>query len=88
MKKIFFISAVALSLLAVGTSTNNKGSNNDELISRTQADTVAKMGASVKPLKSIILDIINGLRTVEVNQHSLFQQNLKKMRSILFCYLH
>lgn len=53
MKKIFFISAVALSLVAVGTSTNNKGSNNDELISRTQADTIAKMGTSVKPLKNV-----------------------------------
>ena len=53
MKKIFFISAVALSLVAVGASTNNKGSNNDELISHTQADTVAKMGASVKPLKNV-----------------------------------
>ena len=53
MKKIFFISAVALSLVAVGTSTNNKGSDNDELISHTQADTIAKMGTSVKPLKNV-----------------------------------
>ena len=53
MKKIFFISAVALSLVAVGASTNNKGSDNDEFISRTQADTVAKMGTSVKPLQNV-----------------------------------
>lgn len=53
MKKIFFMSAVALSLVAVGTATNNKGSNNDELVSRTQADTVAKMGTSVKPLQNV-----------------------------------
>ncbi len=53
MKKIFFMSAVALSLVAVGASTNNKGSDNDEFISRTQADTVAKMGTSVKPLQNV-----------------------------------
>ena len=53
MKKIFFTSAVALSLLAVGASTNNKGSDNDKLTSRTQADTIAKMGPSVKPLKNV-----------------------------------
>lgn len=53
MKKILFISAVALSLVAVGTATNNKGSDNDEFVSRTQADTVAKMGTSVKPLQNV-----------------------------------
>lgn len=53
MKKIFFISAVALSLVAVDTSTNNKGPDNDELISRTQAATITKMGTSVKPLKNV-----------------------------------
>ena len=53
MNKIFFISAVALSLVAVGASTNNKGSDNAEFISRTQADTVAKMGTSVKPLQNV-----------------------------------
>ena len=47
------MSAVALSLVAVGASTNNKGSDNDEFISRTQVDTVAKMGTSVKPLQNV-----------------------------------